>query len=469
MQTQIRYLLFILSLLVLQCKNANSPKVLKEEPTRLEQIVKDGVLKVVTDYNSTSYFIYRGQPMGYQFELLQELSDYLGVKLEVLANNKMQEKFDILNNGEVDLIAVNLTVTKDRKQFLDFVVPHAQTRQVLVQKKPDNWKRLSKKDYSDSLIRNQLELGGKTIYVQARSTYAKRLYNLSEEIGDSINVVETDEGVEKLIEMVAIGDIDYTVCDENVALVNMTYYEDIDISLPVSFPQNIAWAVKKGDHELKEVIDTWLLDFKKTRRYATIYKKYFKNSRISSIKGSDYFVASSGEISPYDEYIKEFSRSIEWDWRLIASMVYQESRFNPEAKSWAGAMGLMQLMPNTAKRFGVGSNSSPKQHIRAGIMFIQWLDNLFKDIEDNKERQKFVLAAYNVGPGHVMDARRLAEKHNCNPRVWDDNVALFLLKKSNSKYYSDPVVKYGYCRGVETFKYVSEVFERFEHYKNFVD
>lgn len=469
MRIKLKFLFLFAAFIFLQCKQTKSPEVAVYQPSKLESVRSDGILRVVTDYNSTSYFIYRGQPMGYQFELLQELADFLEVKLEVVANNNMQEKFEMLDNNEVDLIAVNLTITKDRKEFLAFTEPHSKTKQVLVQRKPDNWKRLSKDALNSSLITEQLQLGEKTVYVQANSTYARRLKHLSEEIGDSIHIVESTKGVEQLIQMVAEGEIDYTISDENVARVNLTYYDELDISLPVSFSQNLAWAVDKEANGLKQVIDNWLIEFKKTKKYAVLYQKYFKNKRSSSIVESELFANNSGTISPYDDFIKEYAATVGWDWRLVASMVYQESRFNPKARSWAGAFGLMQLMPNTAKRFGVNQGSSVKAQIRAGVMFIQWLDNLYVDIEDDSERQKFILGSYNVGPGHVMDARRLAEKHGKNPKIWSDNVEDFILKKAEPEYYKDPVVKYGYCRGSETYKYVIEIIERYEHYKNIVE
>jgi membrane-bound lytic murein transglycosylase F len=469
MRIEFKFLFFVIALLFFQCKQTKSPVVEEYKPDKLEKIRKSGVIRVVTDYNSTSYFIYRGQPMGYQFELLQELADFLNVKLEVTANNSMSEKFEMLAEEKVDLIAVNLTITKERKEFLDFTEAHTKTRQVLVQRKPDNWTKLSKAAVEEQILSEQLELGGKTIHVQRNSVYAQRLQNLSEEIGDSINIIESDKGLEELIQMVANGEIDYTVSDENVAKVNRTYYANLDINLPVSFSQKLAWAVDKGEDGLREVINNWLIEFRKTRKYAILYDKYFENKRSSRIVESDLYANQSGTISPFDNYIKEYSDAIGWDWRLIASMVYQESRFNPEARSWAGAFGLMQLMPNTAKRFGVTQNSSVKQQIRAGVMFIQWLDNLYSDITDIEERQKFVLGSYNVGPGHVMDARRLAEKYGKNPSIWDDNVNEFLLKKSHPEFYKDPVVKYGYCRGIETYRYVTEVVDRYDHYKNIVN
>ncbi|MBA7654855.1 Membrane-bound lytic murein transglycosylase F [subsurface metagenome] len=151
-------------------------------------------------------------------------------------------------------------------------------------------------------------------------------------------------------------------------------------------------------------------------------------------------------------------------------MVYQESRFNPEATSWAGAFGLMQLMPGTARNYGVTIESPPREQVKAGVKFIQWLDDRFREIiTDEDERIKFILAAYNIGYGHIQDARRLTEKYGSDPNLWHGNVEEWLLKKSDPQYYTDQVVKYGYARGIETFKYVREVMDRYEHYKNIIN
>jgi membrane-bound lytic murein transglycosylase F len=185
---------------------------------------------------------------------------------------------------------------------------------------------------------------------------------------------------------------------------------------------------------------------------------------------SDLFTLSSGKISEYDAYLKEYSERIGWDWRLLASLVYQESRFNPRARSWAGAFGLMQLMPSTASRFNVTSSSSVEQQISAGTEFIGWLDDRFKEsITDPEERIKFILASYNVGPGHIFDAMTLAEKNGRDPTVWEGNVDEFLLKKSDPVYYRDPDVRYGYARGIETYNYVREILDRYDHYVNITE
>jgi membrane-bound lytic murein transglycosylase F len=461
------YILFTI-LLSFSCVKSINPVSGERKKSVLEKVIETGVLKVVTDFSSTSYFIYRGQPMGYQYELLQELANHLGVRLEVSVNNDLEKQFEMLQNGEVDLIAANLTITKNRRERMAFTVPHIRTRQVLVQRKPENWQKLSNTALEDSLIRNQLDLANKTVHVQKNSSYVKRLRSLSDEIGDSINIIELDKGDEQLIEMVAKGEIEYTVCDEIVAQVSELYYDNIDCKTPVSFYQNLAWAVNKDALDLKESIDTWLTDFKQTRKYALIIHKYFQNKKSSEIVSSDYYASVTGKISPYDALIKEYSDEIQWDWRLVASMIYQESRFNPHAKSRAGAYGLMQLMPITGQRFGAYPGSSLQTQIRAGLMYIKWLDKKLSDVKNPEERKKFILAAYNIGLGHIMDARALAAKNKKNPNVWDHNVADFLLLKSDPKYYSDPIVKYGYCHGIETYQYVADIMERYGHYKNLV-
>jgi membrane-bound lytic murein transglycosylase F len=442
----------------------------REVVSDLDLIREKGRLVVAADFSSTSYFIYRGQPMGYQYQMLQELASYLDLRLDVRVSSDIEETFNQLNAGDVDLIAMNLTVTSDRMKKVAFTYPHSQTRQVLVQRLPENYRRLHPSQLQDSLVRNQLDLAGKTVYVQKGSAYADRLKTLSNEIGSEINIVPVAIEAEQLIQMVARGEIDFTVADENVAAVNKNYFPLLDIETAVSFPQNLAWAVRKDSDKLKEEIDGWLEDFKQTTRYAVIYNKYFKNQHTVNIVSSDYYVLGSGKISRYDETVKRESERIGWDWRLISSLMYQESRFNPQAESWAGAFGVMQLMPATAGRFGVNRNTSPESHIRAGVSFIKWLEKRFEsEIADSTERVKFVLAAYNVGKGHVDDARRLAEKYGDNSEVWEGSVEKWLLNKSQPKYYRDPVVKHGYARGIETTNYVRQVMDRYDHYRNIVD
>lgn len=438
----------------------------------LEQIRERGKLVAITGYSSTSYFVYRGKPMGYEYELLNRFADYLGVELEILVAEEMDNTFEMLNRGEGDIIAYSLTVTKDRKNRVQFTRYHNLVKQVLVQRKPENWRKKSYKSVEEELIRNPIELEGKTIYVRKNSSYEARLKNLSEEIGGEINIVEAPGkvGTEDLIRMVADGKIDYTVADENLALINKTYYENLDVKTAVSFPQKIAWAVRKNSPRLLNAVNEWMDGMRETRDYFAIYSKYYKNRKAYKRRlASDFFSLTGNRISKYDELLKVHGELINWDWRLLASQIFQESRFNPYAQSWAGAKGLMQLIPATAKRFGVANLYDPRQSVEAGTRYLEWLNAFWKPkIPGRDIRIKFVLASYNVGPGHVEDARRLAEKYGADPDKWEGNVAKYLLLKSSRKFYNDDVVKFGYCRGREPYNYVKEVLKRFQHYTHLI-
>lgn len=434
------------------------------------KIIERGKLIASTDYNSTNYFIYRGAPAGYEYEMLKAYADYIGVELELMVNNDFEEAQASLASGKVDLIAMGLSINSDRNSLVDFTVPMWQTRQVLVQRKPENWRRMaSMEEVSAKLVRNPLDLAGKMVYIPRHSAYAQRLRNLQQEIGDSIIIVEFPQTSERLIEMVAKGEIDYTVSDEHIASVNQKYFPDIDVNTPISFPQNVAWAVNKNSDSLRNSINQWIDGFMNTKIARFIYNKYFVNPRSLQF-AHKYYSARSGKISSWDEVLKKSSKEINWDWRLLASLVYQESRFQPKATSWMGAIGLMQLMPGTAEIYGVDSLSPPEENIHAGVSYLKSLDERFENIvKDPDERKKFVLAAYNVGIAHVFDARRLAEKYGRDPNIWEDNVAFFLLNKSDPKYYNDSVVYYGYCRGEEPYKYVNDIIYRYEHYLNVIE
>ncbi len=445
-------------------------QVVQKAPEALKNIYKKKILKVVVDYNSTNYFVYRGVPMGFTYEILRELAKELDVKLEIVVSNNMQETFDGLRNGRYDLIAKNLTITKERNEIISFTEPFEQTRQVLVQRLPDDFKSMTQEDVSKTLVRSQLDLIGKTVHVQKNTAYYQRLLNLSQEIGGAINIVEdTIYGVEKLIGLVASGEIDYTVCDENVATVNQTYYSGLDILTPISFNQNIAWAVNKDSELLLKFINTWLISFKRTALYNIIYHKYFLSHRTKIRAVSEYHSIAGGKISIYDDIVRDISEKNGWDWRLVSSVIFTESGFDPEVESWTGAIGLMQLMPSTADFFDVENVQDPTQNIEGGVKMLSWLNDYFEPtIADSSQRVKFVLAAYNVGLGHVKDAQRLAKKYKKDPHIWSESVDFYILNKSAQKYFKDPVVRWGYCRGEETYDYVLKVINTYEHYLNVI-
>ncbi len=463
-------LVLLIGLLFAACKSKVNKQVKKESD--LQRIIKKGKIVALTGYNAYSYFIYKGQPMGYEYSLLKLFGKYLNVNVEIKVVPSLSEMFRKLRSGQGDLIAFNLTVTNERRKLVAFTHYLNTTKQVLVQRLPKNWRLMTRDDIEKSLIRSPLELDGKTIYVLAHSSYVTRLENLSEEIGGKINIVEADSNLstEDLIELVAQGKIDYTVSDENVARLSQAYLPNIDVNTPISFPQKIAWAVRKSSKKLLDTLNVWIDKMKRKTIFYVLYNKYYKN-RIAYARRrrSVYFTSVSGKISKYDSLIKKYSKWIGWDWRLAASLIYQESQFNPQAKSWAGAVGLMQLMPETAASFGAKDPLDPYQSLKAGFKYLKWLNKFWnRHIKDENERIKFVLASYNIGPGHILDAMRLAGKYGADSTVWFGNVEKFLRLKSRRKYFTDPVVRYGYSDGRETIKYVREILERYYHYKQLI-
>jgi membrane-bound lytic murein transglycosylase F len=460
---------FIVFISVISCDHVGQVSPVLNSNRDLDAILAEGKIRVVTNINHTSYFIYRGEPMGFHFELLKKFADHLGLELEIIANNDIDEALQLLHDGDVDLIAVGLTVTSDRKERMRFTEPIMQASQVLVQRKPNGWSKMTADEIEKSLLRNQLDLAGKTIYVQKGSSFAQRLYNLERETGTDIKVIEVPYDAEELAHQVARGEIDYTICDDYMSHIIGSLHSELDLTTPVSFPQNIAWTVgQKGTDKLLEELNSWITGFKTTRDYAYLQTKYFRGTLPLRMVTSEYFATQTGKVSPFDDIIRNYSDSIGWDWRLVASLIYQESAFNPSVISSRGAYGLMQVMPSTGRHFGLDVTRSVENNIYAGISYIRYLNNLFYDrVPDPDERIKFILASYNAGQGHVLDAMKLAEKNGLSPAKWDDNVALFLERKSDPSYYGDPVVSHGLLRqGVAVNRYVADILRRYEHYKN---
>jgi membrane-bound lytic murein transglycosylase F len=435
----------------------------------LDAIQKRGYINVLVDNNSISYFIYKGEAMGYEYELLRLLADHLKVDLKIKVTSGVEHAIDQLNRGEGDILAFPLTVTKSRTKFVSFTKPHYNSYQVLIQRKPGNWRKLSDEKINEMVIRNPVDLVGKKVHVISGTSYEQRLGNLSEEIGGDI-LIERDTLVaesESLIRKVALGEIDYTVADHTIARVNASYYPNLDVNTVLSVAQQIAWAVRKNSSQLLQEINTWLAKVKQEPTFMVIYNRYFKSPRTSLMRmNSDYSSLGGNKLSPYDSLIRDGANKLGWDWRLLASIIYQESRFMAADESWAGAQGLMQLMPATAKRFGVTDLHDPVQNIAAGVKYLIYLDKVWAHhIHDPSERLKFILASYNAGLTHIIDARNLAKKYGRNPDVWKGSVEFFLLKKSESKYYRDPAVKAGYCKCEEPVHYIREVLARYDEYK----
>lgn len=434
----------------------------------LKEIQNSGKMKVLAENSSASYFIYRGKKMGFEYEILKEFAEEIGVELEIKIVHDLDEITTRLNNGEGDLIACNFTITKERNKKINFTKPFLRTSQVLIQRKPADWRKMKKREWKQQVITDPIDLIGKKVDVWENSSYYNRLVNLQDELGDTIyiNGVKGDLIPEELIEMVSEGFIDYTVSDENVAIINSRYYDNLDIDLNLSVKQQIAFGVRKDSPLLKARFDLWLDDFMKTSTFSYIKHKYFDISQFTSKTQDEYSSMGGGKISKYDDQIKKVSKEFGWDWRLVSALVYQESKFKTGRTSWAGAYGLMQFMPGTGPSYGVYPDSPPDVQIRGGLKKITKNYGDWEMVSDSVQRIKFTLATYNAGLGHVQDAQALAGKYGKDPNVWDNNVELFITKLSKPKYYQDKLCTNGYLRGTETFNYVREIFIRYTEYKS---
>ena len=453
-------LLLVLSLLlsVFACRNGHLTGNEQEGVRDLAQIKDSGELVVLTLYSSTSYFIYRGQDMGFQYELSEQFAKSLGVKLRVEVANNVPDMIKKLLAGEGDIIAYNLPITKEWKDSLTYCGEEVITHQVIVQRNNGKTKPLT----------DVTQLVGQEVYVKPGKHY-KRLVNLNNELGGGINIhLVTGDSItiEDLMSQVAQGKIAYTIADNDLARLNKTYYPNLNISLSVSFDQRASWAVRKACTQLADAADKWYAANVISPEYSASMKRYFEIGK--SIQHSPILSLKEGKISHYDHLFKKYAKEIDWDWRLLASLAYTESNFDTTAVSWAGARGLMQLMPRTARAMGVpeGKEQNPEESIKAAVKYIEATDRNLQVIADKQERIYFILGSYNAGLGHINDAIALAEKYGKKKTVWRNNVENYILLKSNEEYFTDPVCKNGYFRGIETYNFVRDITERYQTYKN---
>ena len=222
------------------------------------------------------------------------------------------------------------------------------------------------------------------------------------------------------------------------------------------------WAVDKAQTGLREAIDAWYTPELKQR-----FEQRGRGTRSVTVKRhvrAPYVSRAKGIISQYDAYFMSGSRHVGWDWKLIAAQCYQESGFDPRAVSWAGARGLMQIMPATAASLGLGNVFDPRENIDAACRYLKRLYDSFGDVRSRTDRIRFTLAAYNGGARHIRDAMNLAQKHGKSPVSYSD-VRFFIRNLDKPQYYNDPVVKYGYLTGNETYNYVERIMERWGQYR----
>ena len=419
---------------------------------------KGDTLRAVTMYGATSYFQYHDQPMGLDYEMLARYASAQGLAIDLKVAADVPSMLCMLREGKVDMIAYGVPKIAEYTPGVRFCGKSEVNHQVLVQPK-------------SAAVRSVPDLIGKTVYVEKDSKYQYRMANLADELGGGIGieavVSDTIESVD-LVRMVSDGSLPMTVADSDMADICADLYGSIDVSVAVSTDQESSWVVADDDRRLGDSIDAWAKTDEAAADYDRLRSKYYRHAARSAMvaqpTAAAHALAAVGSVR-YEEIFRRYASRIGWDWRQLAAIAYTESRFDPTAVSWAGATGLMQLMPSTARQYAVTDMTDPEQSVLGASLALADIDkSLCKYVSDPTERRKFVIAAYNSGLGHILDAIALARRYGRNPGLWYGGGREMALLKTTPQYYNDPVVKHGYFRGQETVGFVDKVLGAYEQY-----
>jgi len=422
----------------------------------LSEIRKRKVLRMLTRNNAATYFLWRGELMGFEYEMVKKFADKIGVRLEVIVAPDRNALFTWLKQGKGDLVAASITIPEDGISRsiagVSYSRPYDKVSEIVVGRS------------NEDEIKDVSQLSGRNFFVRKSSAYwdtLKKLKNNGLDI-QIIPVPETEE-TEEILSKVAERKYDLTLSDSHILDIELTWRDDIKGLLDVGREVSHGWVIRESSKELLQEINQFLKKEYRGLFYNMTRAKYFEKPKtIAKRLQQRVDGESEGKLSPYDDYVKEYAAQYNFDWRLVIAQMYQESRFNPKAKSWAGAVGLMQIMPRTASELGVKNLKDPAHAIEAGVKYLDWLRERFEPELSVRDRMWFTLAAYNAGPGHVHDARRLAAKMGWSSTRWFGNVERAMLLLSKRKYAKN--ARFGYVRGREPVKYVRSIHDRFQAY-----
>lgn len=422
--------------------------------------IRKDTLRVATIYGPASFFSYRDTLMGYDYDFMEAIAGEHDKSVRWIVARSIDEAVTMAEDGSVDLIAAPLPEEEAATKWHDKIMlcgPEMSVDEVLIQPQGE-----------EALV-NIPDLAGHTVFVVEGSNSEANLQAINRHLGGSINIVPIDPdslAIEDMLAEVASGERGLVATDRETAMINKTYHPEIQITLSLSSPQKTRWGVALSHKDLGETIDAWCSEAPAIAERSDILYKYLEAQKVAPVAGAGYDRNfNNGYASPYDTLFKAHTQGSRWDWRLLAAQGYTESRFDSTARSFAGASGVMQIMPGTARDFGLkkAELKSPDRSIETAVKILDRYDEMIAaKVPDPEERTKFTLAAYNAGPGHVIDAINLAQKYGLDPTVWDDNVEKAMLMKMNKKYYRDPVVKYGYSRGRETVDYVDRIYKYYD-------
>jgi membrane-bound lytic murein transglycosylase F len=411
-------------------------------PRAVEDIVRSGEIRFVMRNGGHSYYIYRDQPMGFEYDLAKAFAKELGVRLKVVVAEERHQMIRALLAGSADCMAAGLPIDSLRKKGVMFSEGYMETQPHIISHR-QNLK-----------IRRAQDLAGETLHLGGDVSWQESLRVLRD-MGIDVKVAQSSSAsAEALIREVALQRIGVTLAGSHIALLTRRYHPQVCVADPIGETQSLAWAVNAHSEQLLKRVNFFFRKIKRDGKYREIYNRYYENvDTFDFVDLRTYHKRIRTKLPRYRPFIKDAAQRHGFDWRLIAAQIYQESHFNAKAKSHAGAFGLMQLTEATAVSLGVKNVLNPVDNIYAGV---QHLKNLFDLYGGSKTREALfiALAAYNIGQGHIQDARRLAEEMNLDPNKWS-SLKKTLPLLSRKKYYRNAA--YGYCRGVEPIRYVRQI------------
>ncbi|NOQ80660.1 MAG: transporter substrate-binding domain-containing protein [Gammaproteobacteria bacterium] len=422
----------------------------------LDSIKEHRQLRLITRNNASTYFLWKNTLMGFEYDLIKHFARQQKVNLKVLVAQNAKQMIEWLEEGYGDIISAGLIKSPEREKFaVDFTAPYLFVKQVIVQRK------------SDQAIESLEALEQRTFYVRKSSSYWNTLSELQEKLSKdgiqfNIELVPETMETEEIIKNVIDGEYDLTLADSHIIDIEKSWHSNLHVSLALSEEQGHRWLLRNTNKQLLSELNQFIEKEYKQLFYNISYNKYFKNSR--NLFDSDNLAKNNNMISPYDDLIKSLAKEYNFDWRLIAAQVNKESQFNPKAKSWAGAQGLLQVMPRTAREVGITDLENPENGLRAGVKYMAWISKQLSDELPLDVHTWFTLAAYNAGLGHLKDARNLALKQGLNPNRWFGHVEKAFLLLSRPEYYKK--ARYGYVRGIEPVTYIKKIQALFELYSN---
>lgn len=409
----------------------------------LEQVLRGGELRVVTRNHPSAYYLGASGPQGPEYDLAVQLAAELGVSLYIYAVPTVGDVLAEVESGRAHIAAAGLTRGQTLPPRVMFGPPYQQVKEQLVFR------------MGNARPRTLREAALGHIEVVAGSAHAETLGQLRNEDPELVWVENPATETEELFNRLAAREIDYTVADSNEFAVSRAFHPEIRVAFDLQRSKSLAWAANVRDTSLLNRLSAYFASVSADGQLATILDRYYGNiRRFEYVEARDFIQHVNTRLPLYRPWFKESAAAVGIDWRLLAALGYQESQWLPDATSPTGVRGLMMLTDNTARSLGVVNRLDPQESIHGGARYFVMMRNLIPARIREPDRTWFALAAYNVGLGHLEDARILTQMHGKNPDAWSD-VRRHLPLLTQERWYKR--VKHGYARGWEPTRFVENI------------